>query len=225
MNRPAATRSNPDRSVERAFRLRGHVVAGVDEVGRGAIAGPLVIAAVVMPAEHTIPRIRDSKLLSPARREVVAKAIREVAEVGIGVAEVDEINRRGLAACLRSAARRALNDLPSKPSHVLLDGNHDYIGKGYTVHTIVGGDQLEQCIAAASVVAKVHRDALMVDLTAKHPRYGFEWNKGYGTEKHREALEEFGACKLHRTSWKTFQQLSAKGLPTKPALVKPLTVK
>ena len=200
-------------------------MAGLDEVGRGAIAGPLVLAAVIMPEQHAVPRIRDSKLLSPARREEVAKAIHEVAEVGIGVAEVDEINRRGLAACLRSAGRRALNNLQSKPSHVLLDGNHDFIGKGYTVRTIIGGDQLEQCIAAASVVAKVHRDALMVNLTSKHPRYGFEWNKGYGTEKHREALEEFGACKIHRTSWKTFQKLSAQGLPTKPALVKPLTAK
>lgn len=208
MMRTAPSKKNPDRPIERQLSRLGHVVAGVDEVGRGAWAGPLVMAAVILPEPCDVPTIRDSKLLSPSRREVVSKAIHESAEVGIGVVTVEEINKRGLAACLKVAARRALKDLPTKPTHVLMDGRDDVIGDGYVVRTIVGGDRSEQCIAAASVVAKVYRDSLMVEQVSSYPSYGFEWNKGYGTEKHREAIEEHGSCAIHRTGWKPFQTIS-----------------
>lgn len=209
------TTKAPRRNRELALLRSRTVVAGMDEVGRGAWAGPLVMAAVILPEHCDVPEIRDSKLLSPARREVVAKAIHESAQVGIGVVSVEDLNKKGLAVVLKLAAKRALKDLPVRPSHVLLDGNTDLIGDGYIVRNVVGGDRSEQCIAAASVVAKVYRDALMVTLAEKHPGYGFEWNKGYGTEKHREALQEFGTTAAHRTTWKPIIDLLKVSLPAK----------
>lgn len=184
------------------------IVAGVDEVGRGAWAGPLVAAAVILGPDFRIRNIRDSKLMTAADRERVAKRIHDSAQgVGIGVVEIEEINKSGFAWALRQAGLRALENLSEKPGQVLLDGHHDYLAEQYSCETIVGGDATELCIAAASVVAKVHRDQLMTELHEQFPAYGFADHKGYGTPKHQAALREHGPTEVHRSQWKPIQKL------------------
>jgi ribonuclease HII len=180
---------------------------GIDEVGRGAWAGPLVIAAVSLPEVFKVPGIRDSKFLSPLARERLAPRIREVAAVGIGLVPASELSDRGMAWALGEGARRAIHGSGLRPGTVLLDGHHDYLGGAFPCETIVGGDRTELCIAAASVVAKAYRDQLMVEYDQQYPGYGFAAHKGYGTLAHRQAIAEFGPCDLHRTGWKPFASL------------------
>lgn len=185
------------------------MVAGLDEVGRGAWAGPLTVAAVVLPPEGCVTGLRDSKQLEPAEREQVAAGVRALAlAIGLGHASNDEIDRRGLGPALRAAARRAVEALPEQPDVVLIDGRSDLLdGYGTLNETVVGGDARCASIAAASVVAKVTRDREMVSAAAAHPVYAFDANKGYGTPAHRAALQQHGPCALHRHTWAPIRRL------------------
>ena len=180
----------------------------MDEVGRGAWAGPLVAAAVVLPADYRLRQLRDSKLLTPAARGKLDQRIREKAVAfGVGVVAVEELNRNGFPWALRQSGVRAIRELAPAPDCVLLDGHYDYLAGEFACETIVGGDGTELCIAAASIVAKVHRDGLMVELHETYPAYGFAAHKGYGTAAHRAALEQHGPCDLHRSQWKPINEL------------------
>lgn len=183
---------------------QGAVVAGVDEVGRGAWAGPVTYAAVVLPSDRRIYKLRESKMLDAARREELKLRIEDFA-LGIGVGHVhnDELDRIGMSAACKLAAKRAVDALPMRPDTLLIDGNWDFLA-GYpdtTNELIVYGDAMSASIAAASVVAKVTRDRLMIEAAQAHPVYAFESNKGYPSPAHVEALEAHGPCVLHRHSW------------------------
>lgn len=185
------------------------IVVGIDEVGRGALAGPLMVAAVALPDEPQVVGIDDSKKLSPKRREALAAQIREVA-LGVGICHIppDEIDACGMAASLRVCMARALaaceRDIAARGNGsgadaVLVDGNPIHLHANEK--TIVKGDGKAACIAAASIVAKVTRDALMVEYAKSYPAYHFDSNKGYGSAAHIEALHELGPCELHRRSF------------------------
>ncbi len=200
----------PGVTHEQSWWDRDLVVAGIDEVGRGAWAGPVTCAAVVLASDTRIYKLRDSKLLTPDAREVLDRRIRTRAvAVGLGHADNDEIDRWGMTRALREAAHRALDDLGRAVDGVLLDGNFDFVGHRPTddpdrlaeVTTIVHGDARSASIAAASIVAKVARDALMVAASADHPHYEFDGNKGYPAPVHVAALDDVGPCDLHRHSW------------------------
>lgn len=199
--RPGAPAA-PTTRVERRWWDQGAVVAGLDEVGRGAWAGPLTIGAVILSREQRVVGLRDSKDLAPPDRERLAARLWQVAEIGIGRVPNDELDRIGLAAALRLAARRAVDALPVRPDVVLIDGNVDLLADyGTRNQTLVRGDSRSRSIAAASIVAKVRRDAEMVGSDPLHPAYRFASNKGYATPAHREALTNHGPCVLHRRSW------------------------
>jgi len=188
---------------ERPYWDAGAIVAGVDEVGCGSWAGPVTYAAVVLPRDRRIYKLRDSKVLAPVERERLAERVRGIAlGVGVGHAGNDEIDRLGLSEARRRAARRAVDALPLRPDVALLDGNWDFLA-GYGTHNerLVRGDGRSVSIAAASIVAKVCRDALMAELSPGYPAYGFASNKGYPSPDHVAALEEHGPCPLHRHSW------------------------
>lgn len=179
------------------------VIAGVDEVGRGPLAGPVVAAAVVLDERRTIRGLNDSKLLQPEERERLDLEIRKravaVAIAEASVAEIDDINI--LRAALL-AMRRAVLALAQAPHVVLVDGNQrPDLPSPIAVRTVVGGDARVRAIAAASIVAKVHRDRLLRELHAEHPRYGFDGHKGYSTPEHLAALREHGPCVHHRRSF------------------------
>lgn len=188
---------------ERGHWDDGRIVAGVDEVGRGAWAGPVTCGAVVLSADRRIYKLRDSKLLDAARREALDERIRQRAvAVGIGHAGNDEIDRWGMTQALRLAAARAVDALGVDVDVVLLDGNFDYLAAHPAeVTTIVKGDAHSSSIAAASIVAKVARDHLMTTAGDDHPGYEFATNKGYAAPAHVEALDVIGPCALHRHSW------------------------
>lgn len=184
--------------LERSLREGGaRYIAGVDEVGRGALAGPLTAAAVVLPADVFIEHLDDSKRLRPPLRERVSEAVRDSA-VSFHVAHVsaEEIDALGVASALRTAMRRAIQGLSVAPDHVVIDGLP--VGTGYPETAVVKGDATVACIAAASVIAKVERDAMMVRFAEQYPQFGFEINKGYGTPEHLTAIAAFGPCALHR---------------------------
>lgn len=188
---------------ERYFWRQGlDFVAGVDEAGRGPLAGPVVAAAVVLPRGKTIYYLDDSKKLSAARREALYDEIKAVAlgsAVGIcSPAEIDALNIHG---AVMRAMREALSALPLEPELVLVDGFPIRQTK-LAQKAIPGGDALSLSIAAASVVAKVTRDRLMLELHRRYPHYGFDRNKGYGTAEHLLALSRYGPCPEHRRSFR-----------------------
>ena len=195
------------------------VVAGVDEVGRGCLSGPVTVGVVLVGAEQGRPPrgLRDSKLLTPAaRRALVPRIQRWVTAWAVADATAAEIDDIGLIAALRLAGHRALAELPRPPDCVLLDGNHDYLtppgaGGGTEalfsvpfphVRTLIKADLRCASVAAASVLAKTTRDAYMTGLAADHPEYGWEINKGYATPQHRDALRRVGPSPYHRLSWR-----------------------
>ena len=176
-------------------------VAGADEVGRGALAGPLVAAAVVLPADADIPGLRDSKLCTRSQREALATRIREVAfAVSIVRVQPGRIDRAGLQKCNLQALRRALKGLEVDPDYVLVDC-FKLKRLPYPALAVKKGDVVSKAVAAASIVAKVHRDAAMRRYARKHPRYGFATNVGYGTREHWDALKQWGPCDIHRRSF------------------------
>jgi ribonuclease HII len=195
----------PGYEIERELAAAGRVVvAGVDEVGRGAWAGPVAVcAAIARPGFPGSPEgLTDSKRLTQRRREELAAVLPGwLAAHAIGLAGHEEIDALGMTAALRLAARRALGALPLRPDVVLLDGRHDYIGRPWRVRTAVKADLRSVSVAAASVLAKVHRDALMAGLSADHPEFAFADNAGYPAPVHQRALAEHGPTPYHRLSW------------------------
>ena len=176
-------------------------IAGVDEVGRGPLAGPVVTAAVILPECYDLPGLTDSKKLTAKRRERLAIAIKDQAlSWKIASASVAEIDQLNILQATMLAMQRAVAGLSHTPDRVLVDGNRcpDF---GIEADAIVGGDGLRACISAASIIAKVSRDKLMCDYAERYPQYGFERNSGYPTAQHRSALLQFGACEIHRTSF------------------------
>lgn len=198
----------PDFAHER--RLGGRV-AGVDEAGRGPLAGPVVAAAVVFADTRRLPEalrghIDDSKKLTRDRREAAFERLADLARsgaiaLGIGAASVAEIDRLNILGATFLAMRRALARLPAPPDHALIDGNRLPPYLPYPATAVVRGDGRCLSIAAASIVAKVIRDRAMTRLAARYPAFGWERNAGYGTENHTQALAEIGPCKHHRLSF------------------------
>jgi ribonuclease HII len=185
------------------------IVAGVDEVGRGSLFGPLVAAAVVLPSDWLLRRppswtaaINDSKLLTPARRvELAAALLREASGVGVGLASAKEIDVLNIHRAAQLAMVRAVESLPDPPDVLLVDG-FSIKGVKYRQMGIPQGDRKSRSIAAASIVAKVFRDGLMRTFDSIYEGFGLARNKGYGTEEHLRALREMGPTGLHRTSFK-----------------------
>lgn len=176
------------------------VVVGVDEVGRGSVAGPLTVCAVALPLEPPIWGINDSKKLTPARREALAERIAEVATaIGICHVPADDIDRMGMAAALRVAVAGAVADTGLTPDCVLMDGNP--LGAVPHERDVVHGDAAVACIAAASIVAKVTRDELMVELDEMYPGYHFAASKGYASPEHITAIKKWGLTDQHRVSF------------------------
>lgn len=208
----------PSLRLERRL-LRGgaNYVAGVDEVGRGAIAGPVTLGVVVVQARTpTAPRgVRDSKELSPAARRRLAPLVgRWAVEWSIGESGAEEIDDLGIIGAMQRALVRALNQLRVQPDVVILDGAHDFATPTFPhsdtasgsippprVVTRIGADRTCASVAGASILAKTHRDEAMARLATAHPGYGWERNAGYGTEQHRSALRRLGPCAHHRVSF------------------------
>jgi ribonuclease HII len=204
----------PSITHERRWWNEGAVVAGVDEVGRGAWAGPVSYAAVVLPSDRRMYKLRDSKLLDEPRREELAERIRSFAlAFSVGHASNTEIDALGMSTAMRLAARRAVDGLAIRPDVCLLDGNWDFLaGYGTTNERIVHGDAASASIAAASIVAKAARDGLMREVCPQFPAYRFSSNKGYPSPEHQAALEATGPCELHRHSWAPVAALSQQRL-------------
>ena len=190
--------------IERELLSQGFkTIAGVDEVGRGPLAGPVVCAAVVMPLKEIeiIQGVDDSKKLSPKKRELLAKLIRERA-LAYTVYEVNEqiIDEINILQATRLGMKNALESLKIVPDTVITDGNMT-LDISFPQRSIVHGDALSYSIGAASIVAKVFRDALMEEYAKTYPAYGFERNKGYGTAEHIRAIKEHGICPIHRRTF------------------------
>jgi ribonuclease HII len=176
-------------------------VAGTDEVGVGPLAGAVVAAAVIFPPGVVVSELADSKQLSAGVRERLAAEIRQRAVVGIGAAEVDEIDRLNIYQARLMAIRRAVESLPEVPEFVLVDGR-EVPGLPHPQSAYVRGDSFVASIAAASIIAKVHRDEYMRELDGRFPGYGFGHNMGYGTREHIEALQRYGPSPVHRRSFR-----------------------
>ncbi len=186
---------------DRPFQKRYGWVAGVDEAGRGPLAGPVVSAAVILPFECKLPSLADSKLLSPKQRARLYRLIqRRALAIGVGVVDHDSIDRMNILQATYAAMRMALGRLVVRPDHILVDGYA--IPQGPVSQTgIIDGDAQSACIAAASVVAKVTRDCLMEAWDRQYPDYGFRQHKGYGTPHHLATLKRLGPCSIHRRSF------------------------
>lgn len=188
------------------------IVVGMDEVGKGAWAGPLTVGAAVVPKDRRIYKVRDSKLLSEAEREEMFDRIANWCDAwSIGHASHRECDELGMSAAQRLAAQRALDGLGLSVDRVLLDGKWDFVGSG-RAKAIVRGERESLSIAAASILAKVTRDRMMRDLGAELPAYWFEENKGYPCHRHRAALQAFGPSVIHRRSWAFMDALSWQGV-------------
>lgn len=200
-----STRPRDLLEYERWFWGRGRSVAGVDEAGRGPLAGPVVAAAVILPEGVHVDGADDSKRLSASvRNELYVRIFDTALHVGVGAASVREIDRRNILRATTVAMRRALDGLGATPGHIVVDGlpvkhldrEHD---------AVVGGDGLIHSIGCASIVAKVVRDRLMHRLSVRYPGYGWERNAGYGTAQHRAAIEEHGLTPHHRLTFNGLQ--------------------
>ena len=209
----AGSRIQPTTDVEEALWASSRrFIAGVDEVGRGPLAGPVYAAAVILDPDSRpgwLSELRDSKMLLAEDRERLSEVVRrESLAFGIGWASVGEIDGWGIGPANKMAMIRALMALPVRPQYVLIDGP---LGITYPLpqKTIVDGDATCMSIAAASIVAKVARDALMCELDCIHPEYGFAMHKGYATPEHLARIERYGACVQHRRSWAAVQRRSA----------------
>lgn len=194
----------PDFSRETILWQRGaRYVAGVDEAGRGCLAGPVVAAAVVLPSGSEVPGVDDSKRLSPAMREqLYPRILSQALAVGVGVSHTDEIDRLNILWASMEAMRRAVLDLAVIVDQVLVDGNRTIPDAHWPQEAVIGGDAVSASIAAASIIAKVTRDRMMVEYGQNFPDYGFAEHKGYATKAHFSALEMLGPCGLHRRSFR-----------------------
>jgi len=193
--------------LEKTFYSQGYVlIAGVDEAGRGAIAGPVFASAVILPPDFKSSKIKDSKLLSPKKRERLFQFIQEVAiDYSIAYAEVEEINKKGISKATFKAMQRALENLKIKPQLVLIDGPQIISGYKNLQKAIVDGDNFCLSISAASILAKVARDKYMEKISELYPQYEFWRHKGYATKFHLEIIKKFGPCPIHRIYYKCFK--------------------
>jgi ribonuclease HII len=206
------TQPLPDFSFELAAFARGALyVAGVDEVGRGPLAGPVTAAAVILDPARIPPGLNDSKKLTHARRVALSADLHTVAHVSIAHASVAEIDDLNILRASHLAMIRAIAGLPRAADHVLIDGNQLPRGLTCAAETIVKGDARSLSIAAASIVAKVARDHLMVILAQQHPGYGWETNAGYGTRVHLNALLNLGVTPHHRRSFAPVHNILYQG--------------
>ena len=197
------------RAHQRNFRR----IAGVDEAGRGPLAGPVVAAAVVLPYEIDLPNVRDSKQLSLSQRQACYEKICSVAtDIGVGEVSAAEIDRTNILAASLKAMHKAVAQIEPLPDFLLIDGPWE-VEVQLPQQAIKRGDQLSISVAAASIVAKVHRDAIMFAYHQSFPNYNFAQNKGYGTKEHRIALSRFGFCPVHR---QTFRGVHSKTANRKP---------
>lgn len=211
--RPSLRSRAPGTGSERELWDRGvGTVVGIDEVGRGAWSGPLTIGAVVIPRDRRIYKVRDSKMLTPAEREVMYDRITGWAAAwGVGHASAAECDALGMSEAQRLATQRALADLRIPVDHALVDGRWDFVSTLPTT-TLVKGDARSLSIAAASVVAKVTRDRIMRGLAAHYPWWSFETNKGYPCPRHKAALQALGPSTIHRRSWAFMAPLAWSGI-------------
>lgn len=188
--------------IERECFAEGYkIICGVDEAGRGPLAGPVCAAAVILPPELEIPGLNDSKKLTDKKRRELFPIIKESAlAYGIAFADHEEIDRINILQATYLAMERAISQLSQKPDLALIDGNRakDF---GLPVKTVIHGDSLSASIAAASILAKVTRDDYMEQMAMEYPQYGFEVHKAYGTKAHYEALRQYGPCPIHRMSF------------------------
>jgi ribonuclease HII len=190
-------------SFERAARGRGHrLIAGIDEAGRGPLAGPVVAAAVILPTDYEDPEITDSKKLSPRQRDRLYEAIQgDAVAIGIGVVEAPVIDALNILQATLAAMKEAVLGLFPCPDYLLVDGLNRIL-LAIPQETIVRGDARSISVASASIVAKVSRDRIMEMYHRQFPQYNFLKNKGYGTREHRDAIVRYGRCKIHRSSFR-----------------------
>jgi len=190
----------PNRRLENRLAKKYKPVAGVDEAGRGALAGPITAAAVIMPSKK-ITGIKDSKLLSPQKREELFLLIKKGA-IAWSIASISnrQIDKIGINPANRLVMQKAIAKLKRKPDYLLLDGNLS-IDCPILYQSVINGDQKIYCIAAASILAKVHRDKLMARYHRQFPLFGFDQNKGYGTKQHIAQIKKIGISRLHRRSY------------------------
>ena len=194
---------------EKDARAEGFgLVAGVDEAGRGPLAGPVVAAAVILPEGFDLTGIKDSKKLTALQRERSFERIKNDAlAVGVGIVDHETIDKINILQATYEAMRAALSDMGVAFDYVLVDGNRAIPGVRVAQTTIIGGDALSPSIAAASIIAKVTRDCIMVELAKRFPEYGFQKHKGYYCKEHLQAIEDHGVCGIHRRS---FEPICAK---------------
>lgn len=200
-----------DLEIEKRIFTQGYkLIAGIDEAGRGPLCGPVVAACVVIGSDFKIDSeelslVADSKKLSPKKRELLFKIIKDkVAAVEIGVVNNRVIDKINILQATFAAMRQALERLNLKPDYLLVDGNLKVPGVKQRQEAIIDGDAKVFCIAAASIIAKVSRDWLMLEADKKYPEYEFARHKGYGTKRHLEKIKEFGPCPIHRLSFAPF---------------------
>lgn len=179
-------------------------IAGVDEVGCGCLAGPVVAAAVILPSPARLPGLNDSKLVSAKARETLSERIKKIAVWAIGVSTVEEIDALGIRPATLLASRRALLALSQAPDAVISDA-FGIPGLPFPCHPLVRADQQVRAVAAASIIAKVYRDRMMHEEAERHPEFGFDQHKGYGTAQHLAALKKYGATPVHRRSFTPVQ--------------------
>jgi ribonuclease HII len=180
-------------------------ICGIDEAGRGPLAGPVVAAAVILPRKGRPKGLDDSKQLTPEAREELACAIRKVGIVALGVASVEEIDRINILHASHLAMKRAFEALPERPIAAIVDGNMSP-DLPCPVECVVDGDVVVPIVSAASIIAKVERDRMMTELCGVYPGYLFSKHKGYGTPEHQEALKRLGPCPIHRRSFRAVQE-------------------
>lgn len=202
----------PDFSLELAARAEGYVrIAGVDEVGRGPLAGPVTAAAVILDPDAIPDGLNDSKKLTAKRRSVLAADLHDTATVSVAHASVEEIDRLNILAASHLAMTRAVAGLKPAPDFLLIDGNLIPSGLTIPARAVIKGDARSLSIAAASIVAKTCRDAVMVDLAQQHPGYGWETNAGYPSKSHKLALQNLGVTPHHRRSFKPVHNILYQG--------------
>ncbi|MGB7859359.1 MAG: ribonuclease HII [Acidimicrobiia bacterium] len=210
--RPSLRQTSPGLAVERQLWGTGSTsVVGVDEVGRGAWAGPLSVGAAIVPHDKRVYKIRDSKMLTEIEREALFDRVADwCVSWSVGHASPAECDELGMSDAQRLAARRALDALKVHPDDVLVDGNWDFVGGA---KTIVGGDRTSLSIAAASILAKVTRDRIMREIAPEFPGFNFEANKGYPCPIHKATLQGSGPSTIHRRSWVFMDHLIWNGVP------------
>ena len=209
--RSAIRGKSPGLTLEKSYWEAGdEIVVGVDEVGRGAWAGPLTVGAAVVPRDRRVYKIRDSKMLTESERELMFDRVAGwVSAWSVGHASHEECDELGMSDAQRLAASRALEGLGLTPDRVIVDGNWDFVGGA---HRLVGGDRLSLSVAAASILAKVTRDRIMRRFALEFPVWNFDANKGYPCPVHKAALQAWGPSAIHRRSWVFMDHLIWNGL-------------